>query len=74
MSRSQPEYISYLLRLWSTKVDGSRVWRASLETPVTGQQQGFATLDDLFDFVRLKTAECNDRTRVKGYEVGDDAP
>jgi hypothetical protein len=49
-------YLSYLLRLWQES-DGSLyedapLWRASLESPRTGEVVGFASLDDLFDFLR----------------------
>ena len=50
----QPDYRSYLLRLWRAK-EGEEGWRASLESGQTGERKGFATLDALFDYVRLKT-------------------
>jgi hypothetical protein len=65
----QPDYLSYLLRLW--RVDGDNaaqptanqaVWRASLENPHTGERKGFASLDDLFDFLREQagaTSHCD---------------
>jgi hypothetical protein len=47
-------YLSYLLRLW--RVSGERsVWRASLESPHTGERIGFASLDALFAFLREQT-------------------
>lgn len=56
----QPDYLSYLLRLWwaggDDEAPADGVWRASLESPQTGQQQGFASLDDLFDFLREQTS------------------
>jgi hypothetical protein len=30
-------------------------WRASLESPRTGESRGFASLDDLFAFLRRRT-------------------
>ena len=60
-------YVSYLLRLWCTRdhddaVDrgyagsiqciGSGGWRASLESPLTGECLGFGCLEDLFGFLR----------------------
>ena len=47
----QPRYLSYLLRLWQTSDGGEQVWRASLESPGTGLRQGFASVQDLFDFL-----------------------
>ena len=55
MTRQQRSYISYLLRLWQAKSGGKRVWRASLESPNTGQRKGFASLMDLFTFLEQET-------------------
>ena len=40
-------YMSYLLRLWQTESDDGLVWRASLESPQTGERVGFPSLADL---------------------------
>ena len=53
-------YISYLLRLWKTKSGGERVWRASLESPHTGERKSFASLTNLFTFLEQ---EIGHRTR-----------
>ena len=55
MSQEQHVYLSYLVRLWSTRVDDQTVWRALLESAFTDQREGFASLDDLFDFLRQQT-------------------
>jgi hypothetical protein len=59
MAKEQSDYLSYLLRLWRVNEEGNlhrgaeqAVWRASLENPHTRQRQGFASLDELFDFLR----------------------
>ena len=44
-------YRSYLLRLWREGPAGEP-WRASLQSAVTGERLGFASLDDLFGFIR----------------------
>jgi TRAP-type C4-dicarboxylate transport system permease small subunit len=55
---TQYEYLSYMLRLWQesvdepVEVDGAPVWRASLTSPMTGERLGFATLDDLVEYLR----------------------
>ena len=67
-------YQSYLLRLWSARVDDKTVWRATLESALTRQRQGFAGLDDLFDFLRQQTGVSSEQTRVRSDEVGDEAP
>jgi hypothetical protein len=60
MSREQPDYLSYLLRLWRVRSSGGPekvIWRASLEHPHTRQRQGFASLENLFDFLRQQIGE-----------------
>jgi hypothetical protein len=58
----QMGYLSYLLRMWQTSDGEERTWCASLEQPGTEERQGFATLDDLFDFLREK-AGCQPEAR-----------
>ena len=67
MAKDQANYVSYLLRLWRVDGDGESpyrkeqaVWRASLESSLTGKRQGFACLDDLFDFLRHQTVTLAD--------------
>lgn len=57
----QQRYLSYLLRLWQTSDREDAVWRASLESPGTGERRGFASLEDLFDFLQAQTASCRDQ-------------
>jgi hypothetical protein len=58
VAKEQSDYLSYLLRLWRVDEESPHggakqvVWRASLENPHTRQRQGFASLDELFDFLR----------------------
>jgi hypothetical protein len=54
-----PNYRSYLLRLWREGLVGEP-WRASLQSAVTGERQGFASLDGLFDFIRREAAPALD--------------
>lgn len=51
MDKRQPDYLSYLLRLWRVSGEEKAVWRASLESPHTGERRGFANLEDLFAFL-----------------------
>lgn len=44
-------YLSYMLRMWETDDGESRIWRASLETPGSGERRGFADLQSLMDFL-----------------------
>jgi hypothetical protein len=61
MDKEQPDYLSYLLRLWREENHGEgpgtdkAVWRASLESAHTGEKRTFATLSDLFDFLQNQT-------------------
>lgn len=55
MPTEQRRYLSYLLRLWQTSDGTKQIWRASLESPGTGERRGFASLEDLFDFLLAQT-------------------
>jgi hypothetical protein len=48
-------YSSYLLRLWQVEDAGGPVWQASLKSAHSGEQVGFASLQDLFRFLRTQT-------------------
>ena len=50
-----PDYRTYVLRLWRMRAAGATGWRASLASPDTGERHGFASLDDLFLFLRRET-------------------
>jgi hypothetical protein len=51
----QPDYQSYLLRLWRVDAGESGV-QASLESTQTGERRGFANLEVMFDFLRRQIA------------------
>ncbi len=59
-SRERPCYMSYLLRMWQTRDGEKQVWRASLESPGIGERRGFASLQDLFDFLDARTGSADD--------------
>ena len=56
--RARSGYLSYLLRLWQVdaagegEAVGGTEWRGSLESPLTGERQGFATPDELIEFLQ----------------------
>ena len=50
-----PYYFAFLLRLWKEKKSEPAIWRASLEDPYSGEQKGFATLEDLLAYLIRKT-------------------
>ena len=55
MTEKQPRYLSYLLRLWQTDDGETQAWRASLDSPGTRERQGFASLEELFNFLEGQT-------------------
>jgi len=57
MTGERQRYRSYLLRLWQTRDGEKHVWRASLESPGTGQRHGFASLEDLFTFLQVQVSQ-----------------
>ena len=54
MTEEERRYQSYMLRLWQTSNDGEQIWRASLESPGTGERRGFAGLKDLFNYLEAQ--------------------
>ncbi|MBN1813294.1 MAG: hypothetical protein JXA14_15770 [Anaerolineae bacterium] len=56
MNDDQHRYLSYLLRIWAVDQNGSRIWRASLESSTTGERLGFPDLDTLLAFLRQRTS------------------
>lgn len=64
--------VSYLLRLWQAGSGGSLVWRASLESPQTGERRGFVTLVDLLIFLEEEYGPVDrDRPGREGLEGGE---
>lgn len=55
MCAEQSDYVSFLLRLWSSESQEETHWRASLQEVRSGEQYGFDTLGDLFQFLDLLT-------------------
>lgn len=51
----EKRYEAFMLRLWQVGGDDKLGWRASLECPSTGELCGFATLDELFGYLRAIT-------------------
>ncbi len=58
MAEEQPAYLSYLVRLW--REGKGEVWRASAQHPHTGERIGFASLEDLFDYLRREMGAAPD--------------
>ncbi|MBK7895131.1 MAG: hypothetical protein WAS33_30350 [Candidatus Promineifilaceae bacterium] len=53
MSKSLQHYHAYLLRIW--REEEGMPWRATLQNPHTGEQEGFASVEQLITFIREKT-------------------
>jgi hypothetical protein len=71
MSGEQRRYISYLLRLWQAGSGTEVVWRASLQSPHTGERRGFPSLEALFAFLRQQTGVVPDSDAVVGDVEGE---
>lgn len=65
MTEKGSDYLAYLVRLWRARVEGQTVWRASLESSLTGERLGFASLDELFEFLRRETARVLDGDNIE---------
>ena len=48
-----PHYTAYLVRLWQESAHAP--WRASAQSASSGEKMMFATLEDLFTFLRDQT-------------------
>ena len=74
MSREERDYKSYLLRLWRTRRKGEPVWRASIESPHTGQRKAFTGLPGLLAFLEKEIGSVADnRPAPDTDEEGGDA-
>jgi hypothetical protein len=51
------DYLAYMLRLWRAEDDDGPVWRASVESPHTGERQTFANVELLIAFLKEKTGD-----------------
>ena len=66
MSREQPDYMSYLLRLWREGGEGATNWRASLESALTGKRHAFPGRMELFAFLQRQTVAGHDADEDEG--------
>lgn len=56
MTDESPRYLAFMVRLWRTDTQEGPVWRASAESPHTGERQGFASLEALCAFLAERVA------------------
>jgi hypothetical protein len=60
-------YQVYLLRLWRARCQGQWEWRASIESPGTGECQSFASLEQLPAYLEEQCArQVPDPTTLPG--------
>ena len=57
MRHRKSAYQSFLLRLWQERVDGRRIWRASLHSTTTGEVHVFSNLPSLLLFLANQFSE-----------------
>jgi hypothetical protein len=67
MEGKQTDYLSYLLRLWRVGDGDELAWRAWLKSARTGQQVGFGSLEELFEFLQGQTSFVEDRDGCREY-------
>jgi len=60
MPAGERRYLYFLLRLWRVRQSGLDAWRASLEDPHTGKRRGFASLNELADYLQQQTRKGED--------------
>ena len=53
----QPDYLSYLLRLWRVGRGQEACWRASLQRPGVEEPLWFAGIEEMFAFLRAETGK-----------------
>ena len=64
MSEEHRRYLSYLLRLWQDGSGEEGIWRTSLQSPRSGERQGFADLEELMDFLKALTEKDKDMPEI----------
>jgi len=56
----QPSYLSFVLRLFRADDEERPAWRIWLQSSLTGQREGFVSLDDLLDFLQRQMGMTSD--------------
>ena len=67
-SDGKQHYFSFMLRMWRANGEGKAAWRASLESPHTGERVGFASLEELFTFLRQQAGVAPTRMTIEVVE------
>jgi hypothetical protein len=66
MTSEQPDYLSYLLRLWREDGEEPNNWRASLESALTHKRYVFPSLMELFAFLQRQALAGRDANEDDG--------
>lgn len=72
MTRRKRELV-YLIHIWTVEEEGKPAWRASLESTRAGERKGFASLEDLFVYLRAQIQEYPEETDT-GNQFSDFEP
>lgn len=67
-TEGKQQYFSFMLRMWRENGEGEAAWRASLESPHTGESMGFASLEELFTFLRQQAGVAPTRMTIEVVE------
>jgi len=67
-TEGKKQYLSFMLRMWRANGEGKAAWRASLESPHTGESIGFASLEELFTFLRQQAGVAPTRMTIEVFE------
>ncbi len=70
MSDERDGYQAYLLRLWRVRYQGQWQWRASIDSPNTGERRSFADLAAFVTFLNDTTRQETPPGGVDSQDVG----
>jgi hypothetical protein len=70
MMVEQPGYLAYMLRMWRVEAEDGPAWRASLESPHTGERVRFGSPEALFAFLVEKTGRVVRETQPRAKPEG----
>ena len=68
MGRQPTPYVAYLVRFWSDRAGVESAWRVHLLDAHGEGRWGFATLDDLFCFLRAELSRRRQAQRGTGED------
>ena len=73
MAQVRREYLAFMLRLWragdAPTPKQAAAWRASLESPHTGERIGFGSLTELFTFLTEEVMRCEAEVDAPANEL-----